>query len=186
VACVVAIVAMSIQTYAFIPPQDRCIDVKSIVQVQPLNDSLVTKEMVATYMPTNMTPGTDPNLFANQFTAGLGQRISDKLMKSDFFRHSSIGRVANDIEKATKQSFVYIPDRGVTQKIDFKVKAIERTAEVAYEGYFKSTVTYIADQNNVVFVISKNLNPTTVLSLTNTSPMGQFNQSGMMVLTHTF
>jgi hypothetical protein len=171
---------------AFIPPQDSCIDVHSIVVMQPLNDSLITKQMVSTYMPTNLTPTTDPNRFASQFEASLGQKITDQLMKSPMFKNSSIGQVTSSFEKVTQQSFTYHPDQGVAQKFNIAVKAAERTASLNYEGFFKSSLTYASNASNMVWTVSKAVGQATTLSLTNTTPVGTFSPSSMISLSHSF
>jgi len=171
---------------AFIPPQDRCINVQDVIVMQPINDSVLTKEMMVTYVPTNMTPGTNGDLILRQMEMGFGQRLTDRLMQTSFFKESTAGKVAAAVDRATKQSFEYRPNHGVTQKVSVAVKAIERYVTVNYEGYLKTSLTYMPDSNSLTTVVSTPVGPATTVALTNISPMGQFIPGGMVSLVHTF
>src|SRR3954471_13717333 len=98
-ALVVSLIATSVwmrpeTSFAFIPPEDHYIDFKSITVIRPLDDSFLNAKTLNAYLPTNMSPGTDQNLFYTQLQTGIEDRVTrniyDYIMKSPLMRDSGV------------------------------------------------------------------------------------------------
>src|ERR1700675_4842672 len=60
------------------------------VVVRPIAPAseVLSKETINKFIPTNMTPGGNANLFAAQFSSGVGQKLSQDILAGDFFKIS--------------------------------------------------------------------------------------------------
>lgn len=176
---------------AFIPPDDRTIDLKQIQVALPPAPFWEQKQTFVTYLPTDMGPTTNQQIFYQQFSQGIQnritQRLTDYLLKTDMFKDSGVSKTVDQVQKVAQTSAVIQSSPGgIQHKFNFQVQAANRTAVASYEGYFKLTSTYYMDNNLMAVALVKDLSRTTSLALTNTSPAGQFNQTSMLMLSHTF
>ena len=173
-------------TYASIPNRQRSIPLDEIVVVKPINN--FNHEFYATFMPTDVSPTRDEEAFAEQYTTKVEQRVLDRFFNGDFFKKSTVGKMAKKVEDVAQASVVIGSKNAssVQQKIGFQVRAAEGNAALTYEGYVKSDVKYQLASNSMVISISKSLSDSTMLSITNTSPAGRFEQAGSLMLTHSF
>jgi hypothetical protein len=184
-----AVTVFSPVTYAFIPNQDRFIDLKSIIVVKPVDDSIFNKQNVTTYVPTNLTPTRDSNALASQLESSIGQKITEQILNSDIFKKSSIGQIQDKIQTATNRSVsIQSGPNGITHKFNLTVQAAQRVAKLNYEGFFKSDLVYDNANSFVQLAIYKPLNDTSTLTLTNTMPSGSSTAATSSVLSfsHTF
>jgi hypothetical protein len=161
-----------------------------VTVVTPVDQSIITKNNINKVVPTNMSPGTDPNLFYTQLSTGMQlkatQTLVDTLMQSPGMKDAGVTKTVDNVQKAATPSISAPASGGVTNKFSLDVKYDARTAAAKYTGYFNFTTTYMQSSNNLVTVLGKNLSKDTVLSLQNVSPMGQFTQQGYLSLSHTF
>ncbi len=169
-----------------IPNQDRSIDLNSVVAVKPFENSIFDRQLVNSYFPTGLTPTTDQTALIMQLQTGFESRFTEQFFNGEFFKKTSVGKIANQIQEASRPEFTFKPLHGPPQKFDFRYQPIEQTAIINYSGYCNSSVVYNLAQNSVAIGISKKLDTETTLSFSNTSPAGQFSPNGNLTLTYTF
>jgi hypothetical protein len=174
--------------FASIPNRTTNLDLSIVKPVHPINNSLFTAENIKKFCP-EMTPTTDSMGLAVQIETGLEKKFENYLLKEAFMEQKTIKAINSKVEKVTKASLT-LPSVGahnkIVHKVNFNLRAVEREATAGYEGYFTATSTFRILTNDVVYVISKPINSSTDLALTNVSPMGQFTSTGNLQLTHRF
>jgi hypothetical protein len=160
----------------------QCTMLTVVRPVTPYSDPLFTKDNINRYFPGNLTPTTNASAVASQIESGVGQKITDNILKTDAFKNSSLGRTTNKVEGLSQTSV----GLGGQSKISFKFKYVERQAVMTYEGAIKSEVIVAVDQSSFRWVLSKPLSPFTTLALTTVAQQSFSNPSTILSLSHSF
>jgi len=149
---------------------------------------LLSKETINKYIPTNMTPGANANLFAAQFGSGVGQKISEDIVAGDLFRSSVLGKMTTKLEKFSQTSLLSAGKNSSGEKVnvEFQIKAAERQAVISYKGYIHSEIVYAVDQSSFKWTLSRALNTKTTLALTNVETPYSRTASSILSLSHSF
>jgi hypothetical protein len=174
---------------ASIPSRDRTLDLSSIQQVHPLqNPSLVSDMLKMTVSRQGLAPSKDEGALAAQMQKNASQTALDNFFDGEYFKKTPAGKLKAEVEKATQQQVTFAPTpAGIQQKLGMNFKLIERTAAVNYEGYFKSQLFYGMDANQLIFSVTKPLDPTTEVGVKNTATSFDFGGAvSQLVLTHSF
>lgn len=156
--------------------------------VLPANQVL-SKDTVNKFIPTNMTPGANANLFAAQFGSGVGQKISETVVAGDLFRTSALGKLTTKVEKFSHTSLMSAGKNANGEKInvEFQIKVAERQAVISYKGsFFHSEIIYAVDQSSFKWTLSRALSTKTTIAWTNVATPSSNTGSSVLSLTHSF
>lgn len=179
---------------AAIPPTPKHIDLYTIQVVRPNVQPVASNEFLYFKLMPQMTPTDNKEQFTQELRTKLPQKWTDEFLRSGIFRSTSLGKATTKVETAVQPTvtvqeraaspYSYIKPLNHTFNMDLKIW--ESKARLRYSGYFDSEFVYSNATNTTDLSISKPLNDQTTLALINTSPMGQLETSGRVVLTYTF
>lgn len=165
----------------------QCTMIAVVRPVLPASQSLITKENINKFLPTNMTPGTNAALFSAQFQSGVEQKMATSVLEGDLFRSSPIGKAATKVEGFSKASLpTGTSSNGQKSSLEFQVKVAERQAVITYKGTINSEVIYMVDQGSFKWTLSHIINKSTTLAWTNISSPSANTASSILSLTHSF
>ena len=179
--------APAVTAIASIPDKQIELELNLVEPIQPLTHDFIAHDVLMTYFPTNLSPTTDQTALGLQIQSKVEQKLADNLLAAEFFRKSSVGKVAQNIKQATNAKIALGGTAAApTHTLKFDVKAIERRAVVTYEGFVNSNLVYDAVANNVSLTVSKPLSASTVIAFTNVSSLDSLAPSGNVTLTYQF
>jgi hypothetical protein len=151
-------------------------------------NQILSKETINKFIPTNMTPGANANLFAAQFSTGVGQKISEDIVAGDLVRSSFLGKMTTKLEKFSQTSLLSAGKDSSGEKInvEFQIKAVERQAIISYKGFIHSEIIYAVDQSSFKWTLSRAINTKTTIALTSVDTPYSRTASSILSLSHSF
>lgn len=102
----------------------------------------------------------DPKLIEkNSFVL---KRVSDRtlsrIMKSDFFKKSSLGRASDTIKSKMETEVRFKDEKNIEHHFDFKLALFQGQAFIQYEGLLKSQLRYdVSDGGTVALIVQQDL-----------------------------
>ncbi len=185
------IIATPFNTLASIPNKQPTIDFYAVREVRPNTQPSVTADDLFNHVLPPISPTNDGLALMKQVEKGIPQKWTDEILNSNLFKKTPVGQATTKVEETMKQSVsVTTPSFSaappVTHTFNVNVRVWEQRALLKYTGFFTSEMTYDHTAKNINTAIVKSLSDSTTLSLVNTSPVGDIDKSGQVVLTYNF
>lgn len=95
-------------------------------------------------------------------------RSVSRLMKSDYFKKSSVGQTAEAVKKNTETDMAFGQPGQIQHKFEFKVAAFQRQAFIQYSGFTKVQLRYdMGDGGSLAALYRKDLGKMSYMGLEN-------------------
>ena len=97
----------------------------------------------------------DPELLEeNSFVLKrVGDRTLTRIMKSDYFKKTSLGRAADSLKQKMETDVTFKDDKNISHRFDFKIALFQGQAFIQYEGFTKTQLRYDIDNGGSVAMI---------------------------------
>lgn len=95
-------------------------------------------------------------------------RSVNRLMKSDYFKKSSVGRSAEAVKRNTETDMAFGQPGQIQHKFEFKVAAFQRQAFIQYSGFTKIQMRYdMGDGGSLAALYRKDISKNGFMGLEN-------------------
>ena len=95
-------------------------------------------------------------------------RSVSRLMKSDYFKKSSVGRSAEAVKRNTETDMAFGQPGQIQHKFEFKVAAFQRQAFIQYSGFTKVQLRYdMGEGGNLAALYRKDISKNGFMGLEN-------------------
>lgn len=96
-------------------------------------------------------------------------RTSARLIKSDFFKKSKLGRTANTVKESMETNLEFQDEKNISHNFDFKIAAFQGQAFIQYSGYTKAQLRYDMNRGNqIALILQHDLSPTSSIGIEST------------------
>jgi hypothetical protein len=161
---------MTASSWAGVPAAQRTIAPEDVPAAASVDHTLNVQD-VARVIPTNMGATND----GKQVEKQVLDHSMQSLMKSKVITNNQIAKAAQSLQENfnPSMSFGGTEPNDVQHKINFKVMAFQKQAQLHYTGYLNAVATYSASDNNLNVTVSEDLTRTTHLQLVHESVTDQ-------------
>lgn len=114
------------------------------------------------YMPNN------PGLIENDsfVLKRIMDRTAARLLKSDYFRKSSVGRTANTVKEKMETNVEFHDSKNIQHNFDFKLAAFQGQAFIQYSGFTKAQLRYDFNRGGqLAMIFQHDLGPSSTIGI---------------------
>lgn len=96
-------------------------------------------------------------------------RSTSRLLKSDFFRRSKVGRTADQLKDKMETDMEFKDEKNITHHFDFKLAAFQGQAFIQYSGFTKAQLRYdFSRGGQLAMIFQHDLSPTSAIGIEST------------------
>ena len=124
-----------------------------------------TQKIWTEYMPNN------PSLVEKDTVVlqRILDRTSARLMKSDFFKRTKVGKTANSVKEKMETNLEFEDEKNIKHNFDFKLAAFQGQAFIQYSGFTKAQLRYdMTRGNQLAIIFQHDLSPTSSIGIEST------------------
>ncbi|MBY0384205.1 hypothetical protein K2X05_03525 [bacterium] len=92
-------------------------------------------------------------------------RSTARLLKSDYFRRSRLGKTANSVKDKMETDMEFKDEKNITHHFDFKLALFQGQAFIQYSGYTKAQLRYDVSQQQLAVVFQHDLSPSSSIGI---------------------
>ena len=92
-------------------------------------------------------------------------RSTARILKSDFFRRSRLGKTANYVKESMEADMEFTDEKNVSHYFDFKLALFQGQAFIQYSGYTKAQLRYDVSQQQLAVVFQHDLSASSSIGI---------------------
>lgn len=103
-------------------------------------------------------------------------RSANRILKSDFFKKSSVGKTANTVKQQMETDVEFRDEKNIEHKFDFKFKVFQSYAYIRYTGFTTARLIYDYGQDNLTLSFDHQLSDFSTMSINTSLQSGRPSQ----------
>jgi hypothetical protein len=144
---------------AAIPKRQIELDLSQVNPIKPQSE--LNQESIGLFIPTDMQATSDGTQVGNQV---LDHGVQN-LLQGKYLKNSPVVQTAQKMQEVIQPKVGYTDASGVEHTLNLEVEAFQGFANLKYEGYLTSKLTFKPQSQDVQWVVSEELSKNSDLSV---------------------